>query len=128
MKKPDPHDEAMEILKDQMANPPRPVRPSTAAPSHKSPQESNIFIFILFSKSQKKPQPKEEDNIKAAKPTKSHLPGTASSSISPTPPLGIYKKIPHSQSSKHRRKSKKKKKENLKSQQSFNNFDIITTK
>ncbi|XP_078807147.1 unconventional myosin-XV [Oryzias latipes] len=61
MKKPDPHDEAMEILKDQMANPPRP--------------------------SQKKPQPKEEDNIKAAKPTKSHLPGTASSSISPTPPL-----------------------------------------
>lgn len=25
VKKPDPHDEAMEILKDQMANPPKPV-------------------------------------------------------------------------------------------------------
>jgi len=25
VKKPDPHDEAMEILKDQMANPPSPV-------------------------------------------------------------------------------------------------------
>lgn len=26
VKKPDPHDEAMEILKDQMANPPKPVQ------------------------------------------------------------------------------------------------------
>ncbi|XP_036068960.1 unconventional myosin-XV [Oryzias melastigma] len=64
VKKPDPHDEAMEILKDQMANPPR--------PSQKKPPPS---------------QPKEEEGIKAAKPTKSHLPGTTSSSISPAPPL-----------------------------------------
>ncbi|XP_068434504.1 unconventional myosin-XV [Clinocottus analis] len=62
-KKPDPHDEAMEILKDQMSNPPQPT--------------------------QKKPQPsvrKEEGGAKVPKTTKPRTAGLASSSISPAPP------------------------------------------
>lgn len=34
MKRADPHDEAMEILKDQMANPPQPVRTPTVPYVH----------------------------------------------------------------------------------------------
>ncbi|XP_076608369.1 unconventional myosin-XV [Chaetodon auriga] len=62
-KKPDPHDEAMEILKDQMANPPQP--------------------------SQKKPhsvQHKEEGGLKVSKTIKSRPLGPTSSNISPAPP------------------------------------------
>ncbi|XP_077396049.1 unconventional myosin-XV isoform X2 [Festucalex cinctus] len=35
MKKPDPHDEAMEILKDQMANPPQPIQKKSPLFHHK---------------------------------------------------------------------------------------------
>ncbi|XP_029292905.1 unconventional myosin-XV [Cottoperca gobio] len=59
-RKPDPHDEAMEILKDQMANPPQP-----------------------------KPQPslrKEEGGVKVSKMTKSRPAGPSRSNISPAPP------------------------------------------
>ncbi|XP_034395181.1 unconventional myosin-XV [Cyclopterus lumpus] len=62
-KKPDPHDEAMEILKDQMSNPPQPI--------------------------QRKPQTslrKEEGGVKVSKTTKSHTAGPTSSSISPAHP------------------------------------------
>nr|XP_046271327.1 unconventional myosin-XV isoform X2 [Scatophagus argus] len=63
VKKPDPHDEAMEILKDQMANPPQ--------PSQKKPHSS---------------QDKEDGGHKVSKKTKSHPAGPTSSNISPTPP------------------------------------------
>ncbi|XP_075942840.1 unconventional myosin-XV [Anarhichas minor] len=62
-KKSDPHDEAMEILKDQMSNPPQPT--------------------------QRKPQSflrKEEGGLKVSKTTKSRPAGPTSSSISPAPP------------------------------------------
>ncbi|KAM8723613.1 unconventional myosin-XV [Acanthopagrus schlegelii] len=62
-KKPDPHDEAMEILKDQMANPPQ--------PSQKKPQSFHL---------------KEEGGLKASKTIKSRPPGPNSSNISPAPP------------------------------------------
>ncbi|XP_016533849.1 unconventional myosin-XV-like [Poecilia formosa] len=57
-KKPDPHDEAMEILKDQMANPPQ--------PSQKKPLSS---------------QPKEEEKVKAVKVAKPQPAASAASSI-----------------------------------------------
>ncbi|XP_077940214.1 unconventional myosin-XV isoform X2 [Gasterosteus aculeatus] len=62
-KKPDPHDEAMEILKDQMSNPPKPT--------------------------QRKPQSflrKEEGGVKVSKTTTSRPAGPSSLSISPAPP------------------------------------------
>ncbi|XP_068560532.1 unconventional myosin-XV [Cebidichthys violaceus] len=62
-KKPDPHDEAMEILKDQMSNPPQPT--------------------------QRKPQSflrKDEGGLKVSKTTKSRPAGPTSSSVSPAPP------------------------------------------
>ncbi|XP_008286228.1 unconventional myosin-XV [Stegastes partitus] len=62
-KKPDPHDEAMEILKDQMANPPQPTQ--------RKPQPS---------------QPKEDGRLKVTKTTKPHSAGPISSNISPAPP------------------------------------------
>ncbi|TKS91706.1 Unconventional myosin-XV [Collichthys lucidus] len=62
-KKPDPHDEAMEILKDQMANPPQ--------PTPKKPPSS---------------KPKEEGGLKVSKTTKSRPAGSTSSNISPAPP------------------------------------------
>ncbi|XP_041673445.1 unconventional myosin-XV [Cheilinus undulatus] len=62
-KKPDPHDEAMEILKDQMANPPQPTQ--------RKPQSI---------------QRKEEGGVKVSKSTKSRPAGPASSNISPAPP------------------------------------------
>ncbi|MEQ2223612.1 hypothetical protein ILYODFUR_038331 [Ilyodon furcidens] len=60
-KKPDPHDEAMEILKDQMANPPQ--------PSQKKTQPS---------------QPKEEEGVKAIKVAKPR-PAEPATSLSMTP-------------------------------------------
>ncbi|XP_017161737.1 unconventional myosin-XV isoform X3 [Poecilia reticulata] len=57
-KKPDPHDEAMEILKDQMANPPQ--------PSQKKPPPS---------------QPKEEEKVKAVKVAKPQPAESAASSV-----------------------------------------------
>ncbi|XP_070778848.1 unconventional myosin-XV [Enoplosus armatus] len=63
VKKPDPHDEAMEILKDQMANPPQPTQ--------RKPQSS---------------QHKQEGGLKISKTTKSRPAGTASSNVSPAPP------------------------------------------
>ncbi|XP_038551772.1 unconventional myosin-XV [Micropterus salmoides] len=62
-KKPDPHDEAMEILKDQMANPPQPTQ--------RKPQSS---------------QHKQEGGLKVSKMNKSRHEGLASSNISPAPP------------------------------------------
>ncbi|XP_047427282.1 unconventional myosin-XV [Mugil cephalus] len=59
-KKPDPHDEAMEILKDQMSNPPQPTQKKT--------QSS---------------QRKEEGGVKFPKTTK---PRPADSDMSPAPP------------------------------------------
>ncbi|KAK9534679.1 hypothetical protein VZT92_007109 [Zoarces viviparus] len=62
-KKSDPHGEAMEILKDQMSNPPQPT--------------------------QRKPQSflrKEEGGLKVSKTTKSRPAGPTSSSTSPAPP------------------------------------------
>ncbi|XP_049926298.1 unconventional myosin-XV [Epinephelus moara] len=62
-KKPDPHDEAMEILKDQMANPPQPTQ--------RKPQSSLR---------------KEDVGLKVSKTTKPRSAGHTSSSISPAPP------------------------------------------
>ncbi|XP_042360382.1 unconventional myosin-XV [Plectropomus leopardus] len=62
-KKPDPHDEAMEILKDQMANPPQPTQ--------RKPQSSLR---------------KDEGGLKVSKTTKSRPAGHTSSNISPAPP------------------------------------------
>ncbi|XP_054861298.1 unconventional myosin-XV [Amphiprion ocellaris] len=62
-KKPDPHDEAMEILKDQMANPPQSTQ--------RKPQSS---------------QPKEDGGVKVTKTTKPRAAGITSSNISPAPP------------------------------------------
>ncbi|XP_069005770.1 unconventional myosin-XV [Embiotoca jacksoni] len=62
-KKVDPHDEAMEILKDQMANPPQPTQ--------RKPQPS---------------QPKEDGAVKVTKTTKPHSTGLRSSNINPVPP------------------------------------------
>ncbi|XP_074511412.1 unconventional myosin-XV-like isoform X7 [Sebastes fasciatus] len=62
-KKSDPHDEAMEILKDQMANPPQPTQ--------RKPQSSLR---------------KEEGGLKVSKTTKSRPAGPTSSTISPAPP------------------------------------------
>ncbi|KAL6102536.1 myo15a [Pungitius sinensis] len=62
-KKPDPHDEAMEILKDQMSNPPQAT--------------------------QRKPQSflrKEEGGVKVSKTTTSRPVGPTSLSLSPAPP------------------------------------------
>ncbi|XP_028454926.1 unconventional myosin-XV [Perca flavescens] len=69
-KKPDPHDEAMEILKDQITNPPQPT--------------------------QRKPQPllrKEEGGVKVSKTTKSRPAGANSSNISPAPPA-VSRELP----------------------------------
>ncbi|KAM9745591.1 unconventional myosin-XV isoform 1-T1 [Menidia menidia] len=63
VKKPDPHDEAMEILKDQMSNPPQP--------------------------SQRKPQPsqtKEEGGVKVTKAAKARPAGPSSSNLTPIHP------------------------------------------
>ncbi|KAK7939845.1 hypothetical protein WMY93_003171 [Mugilogobius chulae] len=60
-KKPDPHDEAMEILKDQMANPPQPT------PRKPSPAQQ------------------KEDGLKVTKTTKAHSNGI-SVPVSPAPP------------------------------------------
>ncbi|KAM3863907.1 LOW QUALITY PROTEIN: unconventional myosin-XV [Diretmus argenteus] len=67
VKKSDPHDEAMEILKDQMANPPPQTqrKPLSAAPSS---------------------QAKEEGGAKVTKTTKHRPTGPATSQISPDPP------------------------------------------
>ncbi|KAF3700423.1 Unconventional myosin-XV Unconventional myosin-15 [Channa argus] len=62
-KKPDPHDEAMEILKDQMANPPQPTQ----------------------RKSQSS-QRKQEGGVKVTQTTKSHPVGSTSSNVTPAPP------------------------------------------
>ncbi|KAM6966388.1 LOW QUALITY PROTEIN: unconventional myosin-XV [Tautogolabrus adspersus] len=62
-KKPDPHDEAMEILKDQMANPPQPTQ--------KKPQSF---------------QRKEEGGLKVSKTIKPRPQGPASSNINPALP------------------------------------------
>ncbi|XP_034449270.1 unconventional myosin-XV isoform X4 [Hippoglossus hippoglossus] len=62
-KKPDPHGEAMEILKDQMSNPPQPTQ--------RKPQSS---------------QHKEEGGVKVAKSTRSRPAAPSSSSMSPAPP------------------------------------------
>ncbi|KAM9844223.1 unconventional myosin-XV [Aulostomus maculatus] len=61
-KKPDPHDEAMEILKDQMANPPQ--------PSQRKPQFSHH----------------KETGVKVAKTTKTRPAGPTSSNASAAPP------------------------------------------
>ncbi|XP_029945692.1 LOW QUALITY PROTEIN: unconventional myosin-XV [Salarias fasciatus] len=66
-RKPDPHDEAMEILKDQMANPPRP--------------------------SQRKSQPKEDGGVKVAKSAKSRSTALSSSSAAPAPPP-VFRDLP----------------------------------
>ncbi|KAM4531771.1 unconventional myosin-XV-like [Odontesthes bonariensis] len=63
VKKPDPHDEAMEILKDQMANPP--------SPSQRKPQPS---------------QTKEDGGMKVTKATKPRPAGPTSSNLTPTHP------------------------------------------
>ncbi|KAM6957849.1 unconventional myosin-XV [Aplochiton taeniatus] len=63
VKKPDPHDEAMVILKDQLTNPP-PPQPKKAASS----------------------VPKEEGGAKVAKATKPRPPAPATSHSSPAPP------------------------------------------
>ncbi|XP_042170021.1 unconventional myosin-XV-like [Oncorhynchus tshawytscha] len=63
-KKPDPHDEAMYILKDQMANPPPQKSFSPAAPR----------------------EPKEEGGSKVTKATKPRPPALADSHSSPLPP------------------------------------------
>ncbi|XP_064873115.1 unconventional myosin-XV-like [Oncorhynchus nerka] len=62
-KKPDPHEEAMYILKDQMANPPPQKSFSPAAPR----------------------KPKEEGGSKVTKATKSRPPALADSHSSPLP-------------------------------------------
>ncbi|XP_026180323.1 unconventional myosin-XV [Mastacembelus armatus] len=62
-KKPDPHDEAMEILKDQMANPPQPTQ--------RKPQSF---------------QHKEEGGAKVTKPNTSHAAGPDNPNISSAPP------------------------------------------
>ncbi|XP_024920291.1 unconventional myosin-XV, partial [Cynoglossus semilaevis] len=69
-KKPDPHDEAMEILKDQMTNPPQP--------------------------SQRKPQPsqrKNDDGSKFTKSTKSRPAAPKSANLSPAPPT-VSRELP----------------------------------
>lgn len=96
-KKPDPHDEAMEILKDQMANPPQPVWYPISAPiTHTQIKHNNKTKIIsdldnFMCQSQKKPQSfhlKEEGGLKASKTIKSRLAGPSSSNISPAPPPG----------------------------------------
>ncbi|XP_058510682.1 unconventional myosin-XV [Solea solea] len=62
-KKPDPHDEAMEILKDQMANPPQPMQRKTQSSQHK-----------------------DQGGVKFTKSSRSRPAGTTSSNISPAPP------------------------------------------
>ncbi|KAI9518350.1 hypothetical protein NQZ68_038218, partial [Dissostichus eleginoides] len=62
-KKSDPHGEAMEILKDQMANPPQPTQ--------RKPQSSLR---------------KEDGGVKVTKTTKSRPAGPTSSNLSPAPP------------------------------------------
>ncbi|XP_062334341.1 unconventional myosin-XV [Osmerus eperlanus] len=66
-KKTDPHDEAMEILKDQMTNPPPPRKISPASPT--MPRE-----------------PKEEGGAKITKAAKASPPVPAASLSSPAPP------------------------------------------
>ncbi|KAK2833709.1 hypothetical protein Q5P01_017598 [Channa striata] len=62
-KKPDPHDEAMEILKDQMANPPQPTQRKSQSSQHK-----------------------QEGGVKVTKTTKSHPVRPTSSIVTPAPP------------------------------------------
>ncbi|XP_026210607.1 unconventional myosin-XV [Anabas testudineus] len=62
-KKPDPHDEAMEILKDQMANPPQPSQRKSQSSQHK-----------------------HEGTVKVTKSTKSRPAGPSNSNITPAPP------------------------------------------
>ncbi|XP_076739676.1 unconventional myosin-XV [Maylandia zebra] len=62
-KKPDPHDEAMEILKDQMANPPQPTHRKTSSA-----------------------QSKEDRGHKTSQKAKPRPQGPSSSNISPAPP------------------------------------------
>ncbi|XP_034151053.1 unconventional myosin-XV [Esox lucius] len=72
LKKPDPHDEAMEILKDQMSNPP----PSPQKKSHKVPQK-----------------PKEDLGSKVTKTSKPHPLDPAASHSNPTPPT-VSRELP----------------------------------
>lgn len=99
-KKPDPHDEAMEILKDQMANPPQTVPnistsqlPPDVPNTHKHAQTEIISDIPFMSQTQRKSQSsqhKHEGGVKVAKTTKSRPAGPSNSSITPTPPPGTF--------------------------------------
>lgn len=90
-KKPDPHDEAMEILKDQMANPPRPVCSYvTYTHTHTQNTPTTLTGFSFPYQSQKKPQSfqhKEGAGLKVSKNIKSS-PAGGSDNVRPTPPPG----------------------------------------
>lgn len=92
MKKSDPHDEAMEILKDQMANPPQRVCPYlTCTHTHTDTHKLTQYVTCLIPQSQKKPQTsqrKEDSGLKVSKTTKSYPSEPASSDMFPTPPPG----------------------------------------
>ncbi|XP_070398919.1 unconventional myosin-XV [Nothobranchius furzeri] len=86
-KKPDPHDEAMEILKDQMANPPQPVKHThTHTCTHTHTRK--LHRTFLQPQSLKKPQPPQPkaDEVKVARTTKPRPAGPSSADLPPTPP------------------------------------------
>lgn len=98
-KKPDPHDEAMEILKDQMANPPQPV--PNFPPNFLLKYQTHIHVcphgtkiisdFHLISQTQRKSQSsqhKHEGGVKVTKMTKSRPAGPSTSNAIHVPPSG----------------------------------------
>lgn len=92
VKKPDPHDEAMEILKDQMANPPKLVHTlivlNTYAPAHTHTQ-AQIMADIFESQSQKKPSSlHKEEGLRGSRTLKSGPAGPAGLDTNPAPPPG----------------------------------------
>lgn len=84
VKKPDPHDEAMEILKDQMMSPPKPVHTPIISNTY-TPVHAYVHAQIMpnfVSQSQKKPSTfhKEEVGLKVSR--------TANKNVAP--PSGAF--------------------------------------
>lgn len=78
VKKPDPHDEAMEILKDQMTSPPKPVHTPIISNTYTpvlAYAHAQIMPSIFVSQSQKKPSTfhKEEAGLKVSRTANTNL-------------------------------------------------------
>ena len=93
VKKPDPHDEAMEILKDQMTSPPKPVH-TLIIHTHLGTQKTQAQIMpsIFVPQSQKKPSTfhKEEAGLKVSRTVKSSPTGPPGSNTNLALPSGSF--------------------------------------